>query len=180
MIKKWKEKQILFFSSKNTSKLTLKHSFQPFFQFQRGKTKQKTSGSGWKKNVKKKCFFFQQLIFFCFFSTIEVIFSTVKILIDFFQLLKLFFQQLMFFLVFFQQLKVWTMEESQVEAVCELRWVITSANFQGVETSPAVLFKPTNCLNCKCSLSPPPCVLQLHWDLRREVRRTQAERIFSF
>ena len=44
----------------------------------------------------------------------------------------------MFFLVFFQQLKVWTMEESQVEAICELRWAMTSANFQGVETSPAV------------------------------------------
>ena len=63
----------------------------------------------------------------------------------------------MFFLVFFQQSKVWTMEESQVEAVCELRWAMTSANFQGVETSPAVQFKPTNCPNCKCNLSPPPC-----------------------
>ena len=62
----------------------------------------------------------------------------------FFQLSKLFFQWLMFFLVFFQQLKVWTKKESQVEAVCELRWAMTSANFQGVETSPAVQFKPTN------------------------------------
>ena len=44
----------------------------------------------------------------------------------------------MFFLVFFQWSKVWTMEESQVEAVCELRWAITSANFQNVETSPTI------------------------------------------
>ena len=97
-------------------KSTLKHSFQPFFQFWRGKTKQKTGGSFVFQQLKKK--------------------HKKKVL--FFQPLKLFFQWLMFFLVFFQQLKVWTMEESQVEAVCELRWTMTSANFQGVETSSAV------------------------------------------
>ena len=85
--------------------------------------------------------------FFVFFFTIKIIFFFVKIFVVFFQLLKLFFQQLIFFLVFFQQLKVWIMEESQVEAVCELRWAITLANFQGVKTSPAVQFKPTNCPN---------------------------------
>ena len=61
----------------------------------------------------------------------------VEIFIVFFLPLKLFFQWLMFFLVFFQWLKVWTMKESQVKAVCELRWTITS-NFQSVETSLAV------------------------------------------
>ena len=49
------------------------------------------------------------------------------------------------------------MEKDQVEAVCELRWAMTSANFQGVETSPVVRFKATNRPDCKCSLSLPLC-----------------------
>ena len=117
-----KRNKFFFFSSKNTSKLTLKHSFQPFFQFQRGKTKQKTSGSfvfqQLKKKSKKKVLFFSMVDFFlCFFSTIEVIFSTVEILIDFFlsmvEIFDVFFNHQSYFFngqcfswFFFQWLKV--------------------------------------------------------------------------
>ena len=63
------------------------------------------------------------------------------------------------------------MEESQVEAVYELRWTMTSANFQGVETSPAILFKPTNCSDYKCSLSPPLCVGKEDcWEKKRKMQ----------
>ena len=86
----------------------------------------------------------------------------------------------MFFLGFFRWSKVWTMEEDQVEAVCELRWAMTSANFQGVETSPVVRFKPTNRPNCKCSsLSPPPCVENCHMQRERERERERESEILN-
>ena len=125
-------------------------------------------------------FFFDSYFFFVFFWLLKLFFWWLKSLLFFFNCWNYFFWWLKsllfffnhwsyffnswcFFWFFFQQLKVWTMEESQVEVVCELRWTITSANFQGVETSLAVWFKPTNCSDCKCSLSPPLCIdVEIH------------------
>ena len=113
-----KRNKFFFFSSKNTSKLTLKHSFQPFFQFWRGKTKQKPVVAlffnsrfffvfqllkfvirlvqSFSFNSRYFCCFFDcQNYFFdsrylrCFFSTVKVIFLMVDVFLGFFSTKKI-------------------------------------------------------------------------------------------
>ena len=50
------------------------------------------------------------------------------------------------------------MEKNQVGTVCRLRWTITLANFQDIETSPTIQFKLLNYLDCKYSLNLPLCI----------------------
>ena len=33
---------------------------------------------------------------------------------------------------------MFNLKKKKVEAICKLRWAMTSANFQGIETSPAI------------------------------------------
>ena len=105
MIKKWKEKQILFFFFKKHLKTHSQTLFSTFLSVLERKNKTKNQWqlyfSAIKKKHKKKMLFFQWLIFFYFFFTIKIIFLMVKIFIVFFWLLKLFFQQLKFLLFFF-------------------------------------------------------------------------------
>ena len=98
MIKKWKEKQILFFFFKKHLKTHSQTLFSTFLSVLERKNKTKNQS---KKKHKKKALFFWRLIFFlfffdcqnyffngwnlcCFFSTVKVIFLMVDVFLGFF------------------------------------------------------------------------------------------------
>ena len=91
MIKKWKEKQILFFFFKKHFKTHSQTLFSTFLSVPERKNKTKNQWQQLKKKCKKKALFFQQLIFFVFFQLLKLFFQQSKSLLFFFDHWSYFF-----------------------------------------------------------------------------------------